>query len=428
MKTKWIITCVLSIAFTAGAMAQNNLQYFRPYDQSGLNVFETSKNDSVRFDGFKVRIGGSFTQQFQSLDHSNKADSNIVAGVNTNELIELGAGFNLATANLNLDAQLADGVRLSLVTYLSSRHHNEAWVKGGYLQIDKAPFFNSVVVDRIMEFVTLKVGHMEINYGDAHFRRTDNGHALYNPLVGNLIMDAFTTEIGAELYIHHSGVLAMIAATGGEIRGDVTRPDDRSPSVYGKLGYDKQMNDDLRLRLTGSFYTTDKSVNNTLYSGDRAGSRYYLVMENTKATISSNFTSGRFNPGFRSKVTSISINPFVKFHGLEFFGTYEQAEGRTSTETEERAVTQLAGEILYRFAKNEKLFVAGRYNEVSAEVTGLDKDVSITRLQVGAGWFVTRNVLARLEYVTQEYKDFPSSDIRNGGKFDGIMFEGVVAF
>jgi hypothetical protein len=40
----------------------------------------------------------------------------------------------------------------------------------------------------LFEIVTVKVGHMEINYGDAHFRRSDNGNALYNPFVGNYIM------------------------------------------------------------------------------------------------------------------------------------------------------------------------------------------------------------------------------------------------
>ena len=53
----------------------------------------------------------------------------------------------------------------------------------------------------LMQIATLRVGHLEINYGDAHFRRSDNGNALYNPFVGNYIMDAFTTEIGGEVYL-----------------------------------------------------------------------------------------------------------------------------------------------------------------------------------------------------------------------------------
>jgi hypothetical protein len=32
------------------------------------------------------------------------------------------------------------------------------------------------------------------------------------------------------------------------------------------------------------------------------------------------------------------------------------------------------------------------------------------------------------EYVIQKYKDFPSSDIRNGGKFNGYVIEAVVGF
>ena len=32
------------------------------------------------------------------------------------------------------------------------------------------------------------------------------------------------------------------------------------------------------------------------------------------------------------------------------------------------------------------------------------------------------------EYVNQKYLNFPKNDIRNGGKFNGMVVEGVVAF
>ena len=91
-----------------------------------------------------------------------------------------------------------------------------------------------------MEYVTLRVGHFAINYGDAHFRRTDNGHAIYNPFVGNYMMEAFTTEIGGEVYLRNQGIIAMAAVTGGEIRGTVLSPGKRGPTVIGKLGVDRQ--------------------------------------------------------------------------------------------------------------------------------------------------------------------------------------------
>jgi hypothetical protein len=404
------------------------LPYWRPYDMRGINVFETGKQDTVEYDGPDLRWGAAFTQQFQALDHENAADEVIVDGVNRNQLMEIGNGFNLATANLYLDALLAEGIRVNLITYLSSRHHPEAWVKGGFFQVDRLPMFKSDFLDNIMDYVTLRIGHFEINYGDAHLRRTDNGNALYNPLVGNYIMDAYTTEIGGEVYVQSNGFLGMLGMTDGEIQGNVTRPDDRSPSIYGKLGFDRQLQPDLRLRLTGSFYTTASSINNTLYGGDRAGSRYYLVMENTTATISSNFTSGRINPGLTDKVTALMLNPFVKFQGLELFGIIEQVKGRNASEQDERTWNQLGVEAVYRFLPGERLHVAARYNTVSGELAGSRADVSINRFQVGAGWFVTPNILVKAEYVTQSYNDFPSTDIRHEGEFKGFMLEGVIAF
>lgn len=53
---------------------------------------------------------------------------------------------------------------------------------------------------------------MENNYGDAHFRRSDNAQAIYNPFVGNLIMDAFTTEVGAELYYRKNGLSVWLVS------------------------------------------------------------------------------------------------------------------------------------------------------------------------------------------------------------------------
>src|SRR5262249_52903170 len=235
------------------------------------------------YTGFQLQWGAAFTQQFQHLDHENTAAPNVVGGVNLNQLIDIGGGFNNADANLYLDAQVARGIRVALTSYLSSRHHNETWVKDGYLLVDGSPWENATL-DQIMKYLTLRLGHFEINYGDMHFRRSDNGEAMFNPLVGNLIMDAFTTAIGGQADRPPPAFLVMAAATGGEVRGNVLKPEQRSPSLMGKLGYDHQFNSTLRVRLTGSVYTTRKSISNTLYSGSRAGSRYFYVIENVNAT------------------------------------------------------------------------------------------------------------------------------------------------
>jgi hypothetical protein len=404
------------------------ISHFRPHDARALNQFEPPKAENVPYTGFKLTWGAAFTQQFQALDHENTATP-VISGtppVNVNQLIEIGAGFNNADANLYMDAQVAKGIRVALTSYLSSRHHSETWVKDGYLLVDGSPWENETL-DNLFNYLTLRVGHFEINYGDQHFRRTDNGQALFNPLIGNLLMDAFTTEIGGEVYFRKGSVLAMGAVTGGEVRGQVIKPEQRSPAYMGKLGYDRQMNEDMRLRVTGSVYHTTESISNTLYSGSRAGSRYYYVLENVNATEAAQAWSGDVRPGFSKRVTAFVVNPFVKYRNLEFFGNFEQAEGRTATETDMRQWNQYAGEGVYRLFSNQ-VYLAGRYNVATGRLSGMTSDVTIDRMQFGGGWFLTNNLLAKLEYVEQTYQDFPVTDIRNGGKFNGVVFEAVVSF
>ena len=393
----------------------------------GLNVYESPKEEGVEYTGFKLDWGAGFTQQFQGLDHKNTAGAKVVNGVDANKLIQIGHGFNNAEANLYMNAQVAKGIRVALTSYLSTRHHNETWVKDGYFLIDASPI-DVALLNNIMKVVTLRIGHFEINYGDAHFRRTDAGNAMFNPLVGNYIMDAFTTEIGAEAYLRKNGFLAMAGMTGGEVRGQVQKPQGRAPTYLGKLGFDKQLTPDVRFRLMGSLYKTAKSLNNTLYSGDRAGSRYYDVLENTASTEAAQAWSGAIQPGLSSKVRALQLNPFVKIKGFEFFGIAEQAKGRNATELKDRTWNQYAGEATYRFLADERVYVSGRYNTAKGRLLAQTSDVSVDRYNVGGGWFITPNVVLKGEWVNQKYNDFPITDIRNGGKFKGYVIEGVVAF
>jgi hypothetical protein len=406
------------------------MQYFRPQDKRGLNVFEAPKEAGAPYNGLAIQFGAAFAQQFQNLRHENDADERIVTNGGTpydaNQLVQIGDGFNNATANLYLNAQVAPGIRIALASYLSSRHHNETWVKDGYILIDESPF-DVPLLENIMSVATLRIGHFEINYGDAHFRRSDNGNAMYNPFVGNLILDAFTTEVGAEVYLRKNGFMLMGAVTGGEIRGTVTKPIDRGPAYMAKLGFDRQFTDDLRIRLTGSIREQNTASSNTFYGGDRAGSRYYFVLENTAATETSPHLSGSINPGFRDNVSAMMINSFIKFHGAELFTVYEDASGKASNETVDRDWSQIAVDGVYRFL-DEKLYAGARYNTAKGFLTGITDEVTVKRMQVGAGWFITPTMLLKAEWMDQKYLDFPRSDIRSAGRFKGMMFEAVISF
>ena len=413
--------------------------YWRPYDQRGINVFETSKApDTMAYNGPRVRFGAGFTQQYQNLKHENSGALN---NTTVNKLYPLQSGFMTAQANLFMDIQLADGIHLNVTSYMSSRHHNETWVKGGYIQFDKLPF-KGEFWKKLMEVATIKVGHMEVNYGDAHFRRSDGGQTIYNPFMDNLIVDDFATEIGGEVYLQKNGLFGMVGMTSGMIKGSIdstykTAADDnvkRAPSIYLKGGIDKTIAEKLRVRVSGSYYHNSSNAGSglTLFGGDRTGSNYQDVMENSKNGVNSASTviafSGRMNPGFSKKIDALMFNGFLKVQGLELFGTYETAKGRTKLESTDRKMNQLAGEVVYRFGKAENLFIGGRYNTIKMLLAGFTNDIKVDRTSLAAGWFVTKNVLMKGEYVTQNYKDFPTSDYRSSGKFKGVVIEAIVGF
>lgn len=475
--TKFFVVAILFATFNLFAQ-DNGLQYYRQWNKNGINVFEPSKSDEQpEFKGFHLKFGASFTQNYQNMEHSNTPDfaiefrDQLSPAVNKNLLYGVTAqdsttaklsGFTTAMANLYLDAQLADGIRVCVETYLSTRHHNETWVKGGYIQVDRLPMLGDPSWFR--KYVRLKVGHFQPNFGDMQFRRSDAGNTMFNPFVENYILDAFTTEIGGEIYVFPiKGLMIMGGMTGGTLEGNIDVPEakpapftfnktDRKPAIFGKIAYDNTMNN-LRYRLSASFYKNDGSPNNTLYYGDRGGSHYFMVMEQNRSEIfvegisqgigqssyRNNKDSGRFNPVFTDKVSSVMVNAFVKYMGLEFFGTYEAAEGRTLfsnpflPKDDGRKVSQIGAELVYRFLKNEQCYLGVRYNSMTGTPVLGSQEGKINRLAVAAGWAPLDFLLIKAEYVTQEYKDFEkdlfgAADFRKNGKFNGLVLQATVGF
>ena len=407
------VMVVMMLGSSVQAQFQKDLQYFRSPDKSGLNVFEAPKTTDVEYEGFYVRTGGDFSIIFQALTQDN----------DLNNLVDLSPNFALPTANLNFDVQIEDGLRMHLRTYLSSRHHAEAWVKGGYFQIDKLDFVSEGFASDFMEIARFRFGMDAINYGDTHFRRSDNARSLFNPFVGNFIMDSFSTEPFAEFSIQANGIIGVLGVSNGRLNQSPTEGDDGF-ALFGKLGYDSQINEDLRVRITGSFYnSTDKGTRDYLYNGDRAGARYYNVVDDGTGARGQDFVP-RFNPGFAYQ-TAFQVNPFIKFQGLEFFGVIENS----SNSDVDGSFTQLGAELLYRFGATENLYVGGRYNTVTGEANATAGDIEISRINVGGGWFLTNTVLAKLEYVTSTYDGDGFAGSRfAGAEFDGFVIEAVISF
>lgn len=463
LKTSLAITVIcLSGNLMAQQISFGQIQNRIPRSKDGLNIFDVKK-DSVEYKGISVDLGGALAMQFQALNSFNDQQQGTYTASNgavvTNyRLNDLANNFNLPAANMTFGAQLADGVRVNLDIYLSSRHHNETWVKGGYLQIDKLDFIKKDFMAGIMKYTTIKIGQMENNYGDSHFRRTDNGNALLNPFIEANIMDSFQTDMGMEVYYNRGGLISMIGITNGKLNQGVaefvpadptpTSPDPNqlvSPTILAKLGFDKQLNKDLRTRITVS-YNHNANMSSNPWGSDRAGSRYFGVMSHQAysyngSPVSNNFdptansTTGRFSPGYGNWYTAFMVNPFVKFRGLEFFGTLEFTSGGDKKGTDEtRTVNQYSGDVIYRFGSNERFYVGAKYGLVDGKLSNANAEaVTVDRFEASAGWFMTKNILAKLAYTNQNYKNygqFNSTSLNDlyGGNFNGVMFEAAISF
>ncbi|MBN2638795.1 MAG: hypothetical protein JXR65_06880 [Bacteroidales bacterium] len=388
--------------------------------------FEAPQIDENPFNKVKVKVGADFALQFQAL--TQNADSLIVP---------IGKGFNLPTANMNISAMLAPGIKVHVSVYLSSKHHTETWVKGGYLIIDRLPIKGT---ENFMKYLTFKAGVMELNYGDAHFFRSDNGNVIHNPFVGNLIMDAFTTAPALEIYSRKNGFTVMIGATTGTLKPSIASYSSYTGysannqldqlAFYSKIAYDKTFDNDLRFRVSLSAYTCKKNSFGSLYHGDRTGSRFYLVMvpetnSSTDVDPSSQAFTGRWDMGFTDKDNSLMFNAFMKYKGLELFGTLEKAKGTTAFTHKDFDMNQYEFNAQYYFGSNQNFYVGGKINGVSGDDgTGVNKKVS--RFEGALGWFFTKNIIIKLDYVNQKYTDF--AQYGNNAGFKGIMFEAGISF
>ena len=460
---KTIMFLVAAIGLGGIANAQTSFGHMQNQisrDKNGINVFDVKK-DSAEFKGLSVDLGGAFNMDYQAMNSFNDQPATFAlpSKIVGYKLMNLENNFNLPAADMTIAAQLFDGVRVNLDIYLASRHHNETYARGGYLQIDKLDFIKKDFLAGIMKYSTIKIGQMENNFGDAHFRASDNGSTMRNAFVGNNIMHSFTTDLGMEIYYNRSGLVSMLGVTNGNLNQGVQEvvypvgtPNPNtvvSPTILAKLGYDKQIDQDLRVRITGSYYHNANLGNSNLYSSNRSGFGFAGVLNNNAYTnngvaVAQNYNKtstpeGTFNPGFKNWATSYMINPFVKFKGLELFGTIELASGGDKAGFDaKRTANQYAADLVYRFGKTEQFYIAGKYNTVSGKLSNADaNEVTVNRVESSIGWFMTKNILAKLAYVSQNYEDYsqfagnvPTGNANNfyGGKYKGMMFEAVISF
>jgi IS5 family transposase len=99
--------------------------------------------------------------------------------------------------------------------------------------------------------------------------------------------------------------------------------------------------------------------------------------------------------------------------------------GNPSDSTVDYDFVQFAMEAIYRMGKQQQWFLGARYSTVANKETSPQMQVS--RVQFAGGWFMTKNVVMKLEYVDQKYENFTATYGDKAG-FSGFMLEAGISF
>ncbi len=355
------------------------------------------------------------------------------------------SALSLPTANLDINAKVMSGFNVKLQTMLASHHHNETYVKGGYATIDNLDFIAPGFLSGFMKDATIKIGVNDINYGDDQYRRTDNANVMRNPFINNLAVDAADQGTHIEVLYRIPAISSFVVAgiTNGQANPQDTLETDsygtssNRYALYGKVGFDHEYNDDWRLRITESVYNVESVNRQDLYLGDKSGN----VIRNVYGTVNTNVLSSGWDPtrnyvnykGTKQYTSAPDLlaaktNLFVKYKDTELYGMYEMIDAE-DTMGKSIKVNHYAIDLVQRFY-NDKFWIAGRYENAVQEYKDSYNDLGdaeLTQYQATLGWFLSKNAVAKIEYIDQEREKF--SIYRDGkASFNGFMVNASLSF
>ena len=373
--------------------------------------FEPPK-DTSGFDKVELKWNADLTFTYQGLDQNYGTD--------------IKSGLALPTADLDLNAKILSGFNVKLETMLSSHHHHESFVKGGYASMDNLDWISKDFAKGFMDNATIKVGVNDLNYGDYHFRRTDNSDVMRNPFVNNMGVEGYMQAGFLELTYRFPSVNSLIVAgvSNGEVDpDDVDAGDGKGAySYYAKYAYDNQVSDNSRLRVSQSAFIVRNTSKNRLYMGDKAGNV-------PRKIFGSDDFGGVWNAmeGYNDLTTTMT-NVFYKYKGTEFFGLLEFADGKKGLFTGNPTdidMLHYSAEVVQRFS-NDKFYVAARYENAKVDTEGVSDDAELTQFQVAAGMFLSKNAMMKIEYIKQERENVYAGVSK--AKFDGLMISAALSF
>lgn len=367
-------------------------------------------------DNLELWIGVNTVGTFQALDQKNAFNAK-------NETLgETDPGFQTAWGDLKFGLFYGEkkDIEMFFDVYLASRPHpSQTYGHQGYLLIHNLPDPIAVpFVNNALKYVDIKVGAFEIDYGDQWMHRSNNADVQRNPLIGNFVLDPNSTEVGGE-------IITKPNRWGGALVGVASGTTTENFSEGRPLGYHGKVwiTPVKPIRASFSIYDVDHSdtaprssggSGATIITGNRSGERYGGILGGGQAP-------GGVLTNIGKDVTMWEAAVTADFGRAIFFADYGRAEdndvnGSLAGKPRESWNYYAAQGTL---KLTEKFYGAARYSVAEAdELATRSSNGKVARYQVGGGYWVNKYLLAKLEYVHQNYDGFASGTVVNGVRVD----------
>ncbi len=411
--SKYIAVAALALGLTAGAQAQIKL----------------TENDTQ-----KLYITINTVGTAQALNHKNAFNPKGEA------LAKVSPGFQNAFGNLGFVGRFGKNEEITVVMdmYLSSRNHpSQTYGNEGYILLRGVPenLQSLSFLKPVLSKVDIKAGHMLIDFGDAAEHRSNNAIVQKNPLIGNFVVDPNIVSIGMQVSSKPGRFGWLVGGSNGTTTEDwnVGRGFAYNAKLYA---YPIE-----GLRTSVSYIATDQSDNPNksgggsqmqMFTGNRSGERYAGVLGGGQAPGNVFPQAGEKFSAAQFDVTYDSNAP-IKLYG-HYGRTQDLDINGTLAGTPEEKWTYYAADARYHVTP--AFYAAVRYSgaEVS-KLAGADSDGNVRRIQVGGGFWLTKNLLMKVEYVDQKYSNFSVGQVVNNNvaawrdpSFSGVISEVSFSF
>ena len=310
--------------------------------------------------------------------------------------------------------------------------------------------------------IHFKAGNIGVGTFDGLHSFSDGSVVQGNPLIGNSPASFGTAQSGVQLVLSNelngliesatADIAASIPSFGGEsnpgrgynlltgIRLDGRNGFAFSTRFFAGAGGD-QLTDPVAGAAAGTF-SLDGVQQDGLFFGD--GDNYFLASNDTdRGDRSSRIFhqgqlpgvdafilqfNGQYRPTFSEGTLIRAWGGFAEsdYSFVDAAGNQTSAGNpNTVGVVEEESTIGFFGIGVQQYLVPDKFYLAGRYTTVNNTTDRVDGG-SLQRYQVGAGWFLDKRTLWKVEYVNQDEEDNSPGQIGNG--FDGVVTELSVRF